>query len=415
MARRVVTLPPDVRGNDAVEFARLARTHRADLLEVRNDLHADDAVDLQALAAVIPVLCSERGRPLAQSWLDAAAHIDLPLESPDAQVVTAVVSHHAELPLSPGQALALWSRLRLPRESLIKHIEPLGQVEDAHRLFRTRALLWEHFGKRRVTVLPMGPLAMPWRAVLADENCLDYVALSPRFFAAPGQRLLDDAVRAARAAPGTPRLAILGSRIAGSRSPRIHQQPFDRLDLPEDAPIAAVLEAMEPFYRGFAVTSPFKKAAAQATRSPLPAVNTLVRKHGGYESANTDVEGALAVLVALGAREVRVLGDGGTTEALRIAAERSSVHLRVLKRAEIGAEPRSEPIHGAVVWTWPAHLEVPAGLRFEGARVAVIAYGAPAKSIAAEISRRGGVPLRLGARWFIAQAREQRRLWEEST
>ena len=54
-------------------------------------------------------------------------------------------------------------------------------------------------------------------------------------------------------------------------------------------------------------------------------------------------------------------------------------------------------------------------LLVDGALVAVIAYGAPARVIAASIRARGGTPLALGPRWFLAQARRQRSLWESST
>jgi hypothetical protein len=84
--------------------------------------------------------------------------------------------------------------------------------------------------------------------------------------------------------------------------------------------------------------------------------------------------------------------------------------LRFLRRAQI-----SEPLAGPGIWTWPDRITPPDALRFEGARVAVIAYGAPARRIAAEITRRGGTPLLLGAAWFIAQARRQRALWESAT
>jgi len=39
---------------------------------------------------------------------------------------------------------------------------------------------------------------------------------------------------------------------------------------------------------------------------------------------------------------------------------------------------------------------------------------AAAPVIAREISQRGGVPIRLGPRWLIAQARRQRALWESA-
>jgi hypothetical protein len=143
-------------------------------------------------------------------------------------------------------------------------------------------------------------------------------------------------------------------------------------------------------------------------------VNTLVRRGSGWEAFNTDHEGARAVLRRLSGRTAGhtlfVLGDGGASAALRAVAPAVGVSLRVLRRSEV-----MEPLAGCGVWTWPERVVLPEALRFEGARVAVIAYGAPGRHIAAEIRRRGGTPVPLGAAWFIAQARRQRSLWETAT
>lgn len=409
--RRVVTLPPSLLGDAALVFAEDVRRRGADLLELRNDLHADGAVDVERLAAILPLLVSERGRSVSPPWERHAALVDRPLESPLAARLPGIASHHAEQPLSPREALALWSPTPLADGAWLKHVEPLGPPATGHRLLETRALLRELAGHERVTVLAMGPLALPFRCVLAAGNALDYLAASPSWVAAPGQRLLDDAARERRARPGRPRLAILGTGIAGSRSPRIHPQPFDRLELPEDAPAGELVDALRPYYAGFAVTSPFKKPLAAHLGAPLEAVNTLVRRGDRWEAANTDVEGARAVLERLGGGEVTILGDGGTTAALRLAASAAGTRLRVVRARDVPASP----LGGKLVWTWPERVGAPAPLTFERAEVAVIAYGEPARRIAAEIRRRGGRPLLLGARWFVAQARGQRRLWEEAT
>jgi hypothetical protein len=136
-------------------------------------------------------------------------------------------------------------------------------------------------------------------------------------------------------------------------------------------------------------------------------VNTLVRRPDGWEAHNTDVEGARAVLEVLGAKKVTLLGAGGAAAALGLAAVGLGMELPSVRRGEVS----DRPVRGTAIWTWPAHLSVPAGLRFEGARVAIIAYGLPAQAIAREIASRGGTPLRLGPRWLIAQARRQRTLW----
>jgi hypothetical protein len=412
-ARRVVTLPPSLRGSEALRFAADARSRGADVLEVRTDLHPAHTVDAAALAQQLELLVSERGTPLPPDWVAAARWVDRDVVHAgelDAPAGKLLASHHADRPLSTEQALKLWE-VGLPKNALVKHIEPIGEVSRARisELLETQARLGARFGAERVTVLAMGTVALPVRAVLARRNALDYVALGGDWKAAPGQRLLSDAVREARAPTREGRLGILGTSIVHSRSPRIHHQPFDRIDIPEDASVESLVDALLPHYRGFAVTSPFKIRLARHTGSSLDAINTLVRRHDRWESFNTDTEGARTVLERLGGK-VFVLGDGGASAAIRAVALEVGCELRFLRRAEI-----SEPLTGSGIWTWPERITPPDTLRFEGARVAVIAYGAPGRRIATEIIRRGGTPVLLGAAWFIAQARRQRALWESAT
>ncbi len=404
--RRVVTLPPDRVGDAAEAFAVEARSRGADILEVRNDLHAD-GLDVRRLSRVMDVLVSERGRPLAAHWLEACALVDVPREAAVPEGKRVLLSFHADGPMDAGAAVAEWRATRIPKTALVKHVEPLGPIEQGARLLEVQRALAEWLGPERVTVLAMGPLALPFRCVLARRNALDYLALEPRFFAALGQRLLADAVREAKADAQRMRLGILGSSIAHSMSPRIHPQPFDRIDLPPDADVGRLVDALAPWYRGFAVTSPFKKPLARHLGSELDAINTLYRRGGRWVGANTDIEGAVAVLERLPPGKVTVLGDGGVAPALRQAASRLGRPVEVLKRAE--AEGRT--VSGAVVWTWPEQVGAPEGLRFSGADVAIIAYGRAAVRLAAEVARRAGRPKRLGPRWFVRQARAQRALW----
>lgn len=404
--RRVVTLPPQ----EPIEvFAWRARHAGAELLEVRSDLHPQE-IDLLPASRALPLLISRRTAKLPDDWRARASLVDEPQDGLlDPSVLR---SFHAERPLRPSEALAAWAEV-VPG-SRIKHVEPLGSPRDFPRLLETQQRLIERFGVEHVTVLATGPYALPFRAVLAQRNALDYLALDGSWAAAEGQRLLADAVREARRSRvdgQTRRLGILGHGLAHSRSPRLHQQPFDRIDLPADAPLEELLDALNAHYRGLAITNPFKKRVAAIAQAGLPAINTLVRAAGGWHAENSDVAGAEAVLAALGGARVTVLGDGGVTAALRLAAAQRQVELEVITRAQVTARP----VRGPVVWTWPALAAVPAALRFEQAQVAVVAYGAPARQIAREILARGGTPRRLGPRWFIAQARQQRSLWESAT
>jgi hypothetical protein len=410
MARRlVVTLPPGLDAPAARAFAESARARGAALLELRTDLHPEGTLDPAPLARCLDLLVSERIHPLPASWVAAARLVDREHQPPDGGAQASLISHHARQPLPPDQALALWSSRKLPEGALIKHVEPLGNPGSAGRLLETQRRLIQQHGPDRVTVLATGVLALPFRCVLARSNALEYLASTPEWMAVPGQRLLEDAVRELRhGRPDRPRLGILGSQIAHSRSPRIHRQPFDRIDLPGDAPIGWLVDALRPFYVGLAVTSPFKQAVAAHLGGRTGAVNTLVRRMDGWEGHNTDVDGASAVLKAMGAGEVTVLGAGGAQAALKLAAIRLGKGFRVLRRQQLVDERLDG---GAVVWTWPPHVAPPEGLRLDGSRVAIIAYGPPARTIAREVVARGGTPLHLGPRWLIAQARRQRALW----
>ncbi len=417
---RVVTLPPLLGQEEALIFAKRARAMGADLLELRTDLHPEDALKAAPLAGEIELLAAERGAPPPREWLDEALLLDLPSEHFERGAAPAIgnapgrpsliVSWHAATPLSTDDALSYWRSLALPAQALVKHVEPLGSARNGERLFETRRQLSELTDPRRVTALATGPEALPFRALLAPENALDYLALDPASLSAPGQRLLPDAAREERRPRTKRRLGILGNPVTASLSPRLHPWPFDRIELPPDVDLGELLAALHSHYAGFAVTSPFKSRAAEAARTSLPVVNTLLRTEEGWEGFNTDLDGATHCLAKLRAQNgITILGAGGAAASLRAAAELAGMTQQTLRRSDLCGE--HAPLTGDLFWTWPAQVAPPAGLRFERARVALIAYGAPARAIAQEVAARGGEPILLGATWLIAQARHQRRLF----
>ena len=420
-AKLVVTLPPSRSGEHALTFIRRAKALGADLLEIRSDFHSPGNIDVSALGKVLPLLLSQRGKAVPKDWIEAGTLLDQDLS--ELTGACNLVSHHAEAPMTPQAALDLWKQSSVPRGASIKHVEPLGPLANAHRLLETQQLLVDWRGPDQVTVLAMGPLALPFRALLSTRNALDYVALDGQFSSAAGQRLLVDAARSRRGdlssfdrtgRTGRSRLGIIGAHIEHSHSPRIHPQPFDRLDFEKGAPLSQLLAALHPYYRGFAVTAPFKKDFARVLGSPLEAINTLVRTRDGWNTENTDVDGAKVVLAHFKDKSLTVLGDGGAASALKMAARITGHQVQTL-RSNDQSQMAQMPLAGNLVWTWPPTFIVPDSFRFAaGAQVAVIAYAAPARQIAQTIRQRGGVPLSMGVKWFIAQARKQRQLWDTS-
>jgi shikimate dehydrogenase len=131
---------------------------------------------------------------------------------------------------------------------------------------------------------------------------------------------------------GTALVGVLGDPVRHSLSPAMHNAAiavlgldWAYLALPVAAgDLAVVLRALAAIdCRGLNVTLPHKQAAAVLADELTPlarrlgAVNTLVRRDGGgWLGTNTDVEGFLAPLRPLGAREALVLGCGGSARAV---------------------------------------------------------------------------------------------------
>lgn len=131
-------------------------------------------------------------------------------------------------------------------------------------------------------------------------------------------------------------MAVLGSPIAHSRSPRIHRAAYDQLELPwtyeaidiKENSLEAHLREADARWRGFSVTMPLKRkafeiatwtdAAAIATRS----VNTLLRQDDGWLGFNTDVPGIVHCVETLnldGHQSAVLLGAGATATSAAYA------------------------------------------------------------------------------------------------
>jgi shikimate dehydrogenase len=147
------------------------------------------------------------------------------------------------------------------------------------------------------------------------------------------------------------RLAVLGSPIAHSRSPKIHAAAYRELGLDWSytaiecvaGELAAQLDGMDDAWRGLSLTMPLKEEAHRlaARLDPVATdsgvVNTLLRDAtlGGWIGFNTDVVGLAAALgnARADGRETIVLGAGATAvsavlSARQVGAERVTVLAR---------------------------------------------------------------------------------------
>ena len=183
------------------------------------------------------------------------------------------------------------------------------------------------------------------------------------------------------------RFGLLGTHIAHTLSPALHQAAFqalgieghyDVLDLPERDVLDAVTALRDGRYHGLNVTTPFKQVIVDDTISLvgaaqlLGAVNTLVPlPNGTIEGHNTDVKGMQLALLSRAVPEifrgihVLLVGAGGAARAALLALDELGVaRIDVYNRSiEHGQQMVAElrPVIRAELHT-PKRLEYPVDL-----------------------------------------------------
>jgi shikimate dehydrogenase len=125
------------------------------------------------------------------------------------------------------------------------------------------------------------------------------------------------------------RAAVLGSPVAHSLSPVLHNAAYRALGLDgwrytlhecDEAGLAGFVDGLDDGWAGLSLTMPLKRVALEVGREVSPtaaaigAANTLVLTGGRRFVENTDVIGLTVALEGTGGRAV-VLGAGGTAQA----------------------------------------------------------------------------------------------------
>ena len=154
------------------------------------------------------------------------------------------------------------------------------------------------------------------------------------------------------------RAAVLGSPIAHSLSPRLHNAAYralglddwsyDRFEIDEPA-LPGFLGGLGPEWAGLSLTMPLKRAVIPLldeisdTAASVEAVNTVVlRPDGSKAGDNTDIPGLIAALHERGIEKTEsaaILGAGATASSAlaalaRICTGEVTVYVRSKRRAD---------------------------------------------------------------------------------
>jgi shikimate dehydrogenase/3-dehydroquinate dehydratase type I len=388
---------------------------------------------------------------LEMDGLDAAARVSQ--LRPDGDVVAS--QHLAETPCRSDGLTALLAMQDLP-VSLDKLAFPAGAFPDLLRAFelaRTHALRGG-----RPAVSPFGYGGAAARALLPLlGNRATYGSAPGLPAAAPGQPGADDVAAvwrhwgltaddldACASKPG-PWMAVLGTPIAHSLSPRIHNaalraagrpERYGALDVPASSSALRLVLHVAPRLglAAASVTAPHKQDAARIAAGDdavqrTGAANALRLRGETYEATNTDVTALTRLLrpgVDAGASAV-VLGAGGAARAAVAALQDLGASVRVAARdparlavtvKDLGAEAVAWDRRGethADVWVQATQLGAvasdPSPATPHGARLAVDLVYAAGETAFQREARQAGANVVDGRQVLLAQAQDAYRFW----
>jgi shikimate dehydrogenase/3-dehydroquinate dehydratase type I len=356
----IVSLTPEV-SDDPLQ-ALAAPPDGASVVEIRLDLFPDLDLRTAISTCPLPVLATlrsaaEGGRGSDDPAARAAGATLIDLEyARDAGLRNAlgltpeevVLSWHdpAGTPddLDRTAAALLATNARLVKVVPTAHrLEDLERVLALHRRFNTRRA-----HNRRLITFAMGTVGIASRylAPLLGPH-LSYAAWRDDAPAAAGQLAINrlEAVIGHLQGPPQKLFGVVGADVSHSLSPMLHGAAYRALDLPFlFLPVSVpdekeLVEVFAPrgdtlFDRvglpahGWAVTTPYKYAAAAAAEVVAPrvqragAANTLVLRDAAIAADNTDADGIVGSLLSLGidprGRAAVVQGTGGAARGAAI-------------------------------------------------------------------------------------------------
>ena len=386
MTRIVVPLAaPTVAG--LLERTRQAAAEGADWVEWRLDTAATQGCDpVAAVAAIpqaaLPVLVTIRHPSERGTWMgteDARATLLQAADEAGAAAIDCEYAHRAILGVwRPTRAKLILSahdfeglggdlpgRIAAMRAAGADLPKVAVMARDAADLAVVRDVVVNRTGD--VIALAMGEHGLPSRLLAGVWGTfLTFARLEGDGGSAPGQPLareLRDRYRLHAQRADWPVYGVMGSPIAHSKSPLIHNAALAAAGLPgvyvplrvEDAP--AFWRACGAWIHGVSVTLPHKQALLDvATLEPLAqsvgALNTLWHDGGTVRGANTDAGAIISVLEAaagsLAGKHALVLGAGGVARAAVHALAQAGARVTITNRTRARAEELAAEVGAAV-------------------------------------------------------------------
>lgn len=358
----------------------------ADLFEIRGDLVTDD-LDLLAIlrAKTRPLLFTCRGASEGGGLADADPrrrealreavrrgfeYVDVEYRSGLLDLVVQktghglVISYH-DLAGTPDDLPRLYAAMAERGADIVKIVVTPRSIRDVGRLLDCAAQAFRGGGPPLIPIA-LGPLGVVTRIVSGRHGApFTYASALPGAETGSGQLpapLLADLYRVRGVGRTTRVYGVLGSDVARSLSPLIHNRAFAACGI-DAVYVPLQADALEPFLgvlpafglAGFSVTRPYKESilphlhAVDDNAALAASVNTVVLRDGLLEGSSSDGVGVLAPLkarLALKGRSAVVLGAGGASRAAVLALARRGAQVSVLARDAAKAAAVAKAVGG---------------------------------------------------------------------
>ena len=291
--------------------------------------------------------------------IEAAHYAEAVSLAPDTSRL--ILSYH-NFQETPADLDKAYDRLTALPAAIHKIVTTANNIGDSLAVFRL--LDRARSDGKNLIALAMGEAGIITRVLGPSRGCfLTYGSLAPGKESAVGQLTCDELMnlyRVSRISPETVVAGIIGSPVAHSASPAIHNLAFAALGL-DLVYLPLRVEDLDAFFRrfvrsetreidwnlrGLSVTLPHKSAVIplldqlDQTALGAGAVNTVVIDQNNLTGHNTDVAGAMEPLervCSLEGESCAVIGAGGAARAVVYGLRERGAHVTVFARDAVRA------------------------------------------------------------------------------